>query len=622
VAIEKALAMPERGEPVDRRGDSDGARERLPRWDISPIYVDFDAPAYIASKKRLGELAAAMERLFASLADLPVADWLAKALALEDEAMATYSTVSSYAYARHSTSTQDGRGLSEINAVEELGLPLERMAVLFRNALAAHRPEVLAAAADDPRVAPFAFHLEEELLFQSRQMPPELEDLAADLSRSGADAWSRLQSAVASNTDTLWDERTGERKTIVELRSLAYDADPAARERAFRLELDAWKGVEIPMAAALNGVKGSAAVLDGRRGWNGPLDKALAQSRITRKALASLIGAMEESLPAFRRYLKLKARLLGRKALPFCDLFAPIVLPGAKQKKYGWAEARSFIVGKFGSFDPAMGAFAARAFDEGWIDAEPRLGKVGGAYCTHFPLAKASRVLCNFGGTISDLSALAHELGHAWHYECVKDKPSPLADYPMTLAETASIFAETFVFESALAEASPETRLPLLEARLQDSCQVIVDILSRFYFELAVSERRASGELSPEDLCRLMVEAERRSYGDGLDPDRLHPYMWAVKDHYYIPDLAFYNFPYAFGLLVGLALYARYRAEGPAFAAAYRGFLAASGSASAVDVARMAGFDIEAPAFWKGGLEVIAGQVEEFGRLAAGLVSP
>jgi pepF/M3 family oligoendopeptidase len=461
-------------------------------------------------------------------------------------------------------------------------------------------------------LAPYAFHISEELLFQSRQMSPELEDLAEDLGRNGADAWSRLQDAVSSGASALWNAETGERKTAVELRNLAYDPDRTIREKAYNLELSVWRGAEIPLAAALNGVKGTTAILNARRGWEGAIDKSLAQARISHSALDALISAMEGSLPLWRRYLKAKAKALGIKTLAFYDLFAPLGSGDAPLPIFSWDEAKSFIYEKFSSFDPAMGAFAARAFENRWIDARPRAGKVGGAYCTEFPDAGTARVMCNYDGSFSSVTTVAHELGHAWHHECIKDRPFVLTRYPMTLAETASIFAETIVSEAALVNAGPAERRFLLEMHLQDGCQVIVDILSRFYFEKAVFEARKSGELSPEQLCGLMLEAQDKTYGEGLDAARRHPYMWAVKGHYYIPSLSYYNFPYAFGQLFGLGLYARYREEGPAFAAAYRRLLADTGSASAIEVTRKAGFDIETEEFWREGLGVFARQTEEF----------
>ena len=595
--------------------------ENLPTWDLDPVFPGFGSEEYSAAKSKAAMLAADALVFFGGSAE-PARDedtktWLEKALAINDELGSLCETLSAYTYARFSTATRDPEALSELNAVEELMLPAKKADVLYKNALAARKEALGKILAADPGLAPFAYHLREELFLQSRQMSPELEDLAEDLGRSGADAWSRLQESVSSNSSALWDEAKGERKTVIELRNLAFDPDRAVREKAFGLELAVWKSVEIPMASALNGVKGATNSLNSRRGWKDALEKSTAQARISPATLDALISAMETSLPAWRRYLKAKARALGLPSLAFYDLFAPVEKKGVPLPTFSWEDTRGFIRDKFSSFDPAMGAFAAKAFDSSWIDARPREGKVGGAYCTDFPVAKTARVLCNFDGSFSSVSTVAHELGHAWHHECIIGQPYALTQYPMTLAETASIFAETIVSEAALAKAGPAERLSLVEMHLQDGCQVIVDILSRFYFEKAVMAERRSAELGPERFCSMMLDAQSRTYGEGLDPEKRHPYMWAVKGHYYIPSLSFYNFPYAFGQLFGLGLYERYKAEGPAFARVYRELLAGTGSASAVEVTRKAGFDIETPDFWLSALSVFERQVGEFEGLVA-----
>ena len=237
--------------------------------------------------------------------------------------------------------------------------------------------------------------------------------------------------------------------------------------------------------------------------------------------------------------------------------------------------------------------FCWDAFAKNWIDAEPVPGKVGGAFCVSFPLAGESRILCNFTGTMNDVSTIAHELGHAYHHEVLKNDEAALRQYPMTLAETASIFSENIVSSGLDASAGEEERLQVTELFLQDCSQVIVDILSRFYFERSVFERRSESELSAEEFCSLMLDAQKAAYGDAVEQSELHPYMWAVKSHYYNADLSYYNYPYAFGLLFGLGLFSLYRKEGSAFSKKYNTVLKASGCANAVDVAGKAGFDIE-----------------------------
>ncbi len=597
--------------------------EMLPTWDLDQVFTGFESEEYRNARAEASRLAAEAVEYY-SLCAVPqegedAAAWLRNALAINEKLNVLFETLSAYAYARFSTATRDQAVLAELNAIEEASLTAKKADVLYRNALAVRSNAIRTAMAKDRDLSTYAFHIEESVFFQARQMSPELEDLAEDLGRSGAEAWSRLQEAVSSNSSALWDESASTRKTVVELRNLAFDPDRAVREKAFNLELSVWKSVEIPMAAALNGVKGATNSLNKRRGWKDALEKSVTQARITPATLDALIAAMEDSLPMWRRYLAAKAKAIGLPKLAFYDLFAPVEMKDTPLPSFTWNDTGAFIKEKFSSFDPSMGDFATAAFANRWIDARPREGKVGGAYCIDFPSVKTARVLCNFDGSFSSVSTVAHELGHAWHHKCIKDRPHVLTQYPMTLAETASIFAETIVSEAALAAASPRERIPLLEMHLQDGCQVIVDILSRFHFEKAVFDARAESELSPEMFCSMMLDAQERTYGSGLDPEKRHPYMWAVKGHYYIPSLSFYNFPYAFGQLFGLGLYERYREEGPSFAGAYRELLAGTGSASAVDVTREAGFDIESPEFWKSALGVFERQSAEFETLVASL---
>lgn len=272
----------------------------------------------------------------------------------------------------------------------------------------------------------------------------------------------------------------------------------------------------------------------------------------------------------------------------------------------------------FPSFSPDLGSFAKKAFDNKWIDAEIRSGKVGGAYCIDFPYQKESRVLSNFSGTFSDISTLAHELGSAYHYNCIKNEDYALSRYPMTLAETASIFAETIIIQDAIQRSEGFEKIKLIEMHLSDNAQVLVDILSRFYFECSVFEQRKNRELGPEDFCALMIDAQQKTYGSGLSEEK-HPYMWAVKSHYYSPELDFYNFPYAFGLLFSTALYARFQKEGSSFTQKYVSLLKDTGSMSCEDVCKKAGFDISNKDFWLEGIKVFYHELSIMHSYAASL---
>ena len=587
---------------------------KAPRWSLTSVYPSFDSAEYKRDiqlfKERIDTFSAEMEK--------PLPDSAKEFLALIElfeSAGDIAENLSSYSNAIYTADTKDARALSEINALETAFLPLGKAAVIFRKKLAEQKDEILKLAKSDPSLTPYLFYLSEAIEKASFQMSSEMEDLANDLSRSGADAWSRLHDVMTATAQGLWDSATGERKTVVELRELARSPDRNIRERAYKAELSAWADVEIPVAAALNGVKGTTITLDQRRGWknrDGSYDvlrKSCFQSRISEKTLHALIEALEASLPVFRRYLHAKAKLLGVPVCAFYDLFAPV--GNTSEKKWSWEESADFIVKQFNSFDPGMGTFARHAFEFSWIDAEIRDGKIGGAYCTGFPLKGESRILSNFDGSFDSVTTTAHELGHAWHHEVLKELPGSLSHYPMTLAETASIFAETLVFEGALKKAGAEERLGLIEGNIKDSCQVTVDILSRFYFEKALFERRAAAELSPEELCAIMTEAQKKTYGSALDPALLHPYMWAVKTHYYIPSLGFYNYPYAFGLLFSLGLYAKIQTADD-----YRKLLKLTGRCSAEEVAMSAGFNTEDGTFWNSGISIIEKRVEELEGLA------
>jgi oligoendopeptidase F len=261
-----------------------------------------------------------------------------------------------------------------------------------------------------------------------------------------------------------------------------------------------------------------------------------------------------------------------------------------------------------------MGAFARRAFAESWIDAQPRTGKRDGAFCMGLR-ADESRIAQNYRPAFGGVSTLAHELGHAYHNLCLAPRTALQRDTPMTLAETASIFCETIIRQAALNSDTPEAeQLSILEASLQGSCQVVVDITSRFLFEERVLSARRERELSEGELCDLMAQAQRETYGDGLQDSALHPYMWAAKPHYY--GASFYNFPYMFGLLFGLGLFAKYQEDPDNFRAQYDDLLSATGMDDAATLALRFGFDLHDTAFWEGSLNVIRADVDRFVLLA------
>jgi pepF/M3 family oligoendopeptidase len=452
------------------------------------------------------------------------------------------------------------------------------------------------------------FWLRKAKVLAERQMPEGEEDLAAELQPSGLTGWVRLHTDLTSLLTVPVSLPDGEKVLpMSSVRALANEADRRVRRAAYEAELKGWETVAVPLAAALNGVKGYQLVLRERRGFLDDVEPTLIANSIDRRTLAAMQEACVEAFPDFRRYMHAKARALGLERLAWYDVNAPVSEAGSRT--YTWDEAQAFIAEQFGRYSERMRSFAERSFRERWIDVGPRPGKEGGAYCASIRPGE-SRVLLNYDGSFNGVSVLAHELGHAYHNLNLKHRTALQKATPSTLAETASIFCETLAFEAALEQATPEERLAIVECSLQRDLLVVVDIHSRFLFESAVFDRRAQRELTAREFCELMLDAQRQTYGDGLDPEALHPYMWAVKGHYYGPT--FYNYPYTFGLLFGLGLYARYREDPEGFRAGYDDLLSSTGLADAAALGLRFGIDTRSPAFWRSSLDVIRRSIAEF----------
>ncbi|MGH2812855.1 MAG: M3 family oligoendopeptidase [Actinomycetota bacterium] len=456
-----------------------------------------------------------------------------------------------------------------------------------------------------------AFALQRNAEAAEHQMTEPEESLFAGLHLTGGSAWSRLYGNVTSLLVVEFERPGGtpEKLPISRLRAMAQDADPEVRRAAYDAEMRGFESVSVPIAAALNSIKGELNTVSKLRGWEDALEPALFSNNIDRATLEAMQSAVTESFPDFRRYLRAKAQFLGRHALPWWDLFAPLSPEGAGEKDWDWPSATDFINQQFATYSARLAGLSQRSFDEGWVDAEPREGKRDGAFCMGVR-GDESRVLMNFSGSFNSVQTLAHELGHAYHNLNLSHRTPMQRLTPMALAETASIFCQNLVVRAAIEQASQEEKLLILEGDLQSVCQVVVDIHSRFLFESAVFEKRQRRELSVEEFCDLMLWSQRETYGDGLDGEALHPYMWAAKPHYYA--WSFYNFPYTFGLLFGLGLYARYEADPDGFRAGYDELLSSTGMGTAADLASRFDIDVRSVDFWRSSLDVIRGRISEF----------
>ena len=331
---------------------------------------------------------------------------------------------------------------------------------------------------------------------------------------------------------------------------------------------------------------------------------------MSKDTLDAMLNAMKESLPIFRKYLTRKAEMLGySNGLPFYELYAPVI---EKDMKYSYEQGKAFVEKQFRSFDESLGDYAKRAMENRWIDVLPKEGKVGGAFCCGVHSIGESRILLNYGDNLGDTITMAHELGHGFHGECLKEESILNTNYPMPLAETASTFCETIVKKAAIKEGTKEEAFAILETEISDNTQVIVDIYSRYLFETNIFKEREDSPLTVERIKDLMIEAQKEAYGDGLDSEYLHPYMWTWKSHYYYADANFYNFPYAFGLLFAKGLYAEYLKRGKSFIKEYKKLLAMTGKLKIEDVTRVIGIDVTDVQFWKNSLAIIEEDINEF----------
>ncbi|MDX2004333.1 MAG: M3 family oligoendopeptidase [Meiothermus sp.] len=567
----------------------------LPAWDLDPIFPGLESPqfarAWEAVKVHLGELKAFCSELKSS--DFP--ELVNKLNSFGEDATPVYA----YLYLLTSVNSLDTAAQAKLSEMQIMFLEYQKLRPRLNTFFASLEP----GSAGEYRIL-----VEEARVKARHQMSEPEEVLAAELALSGSTGWVKLHDNLTSQ---ILVTVGGQELPMPATRNLAADPNEAVRKSAYDAELAAWKANQTAIAAALNGYKGSVSTLNRKRGWADDLEPELLANRISRATLGAMQAAMVGSFPHWRRYFGAKAKALGKARLDWWDLFAPLSAPAGHQPmSWDWETGRDFIVKHLATFSKDDAELAERAYAQRWTDAPPRRGKQGGAYCLGVGRG-LSRILTNYQPNFDAVTTMAHELGHAYHNHCLRDAPYLLRTEPMTLAETASIMNETVVGEAAMEVLPPADQLVVLEGGLQNAGQVIVDIHSRFLFESKVFARRRERELSPEEFCGLMLDAQQQTYGDGLAS--YHPYMWAVKGHYYGSN--FYNFPYAFGLLFGLALFRRYQQEGPDFVARYDQLLASTGKYSVEELAAQFGFDLESEDFWQGGIDVLVGRIDQFERL-------
>jgi len=576
-------------------------------WDLSILYSGFDSPEFSEDMKALSSAISDTKVLAESADNMPHAELIKKFIKVSEAINEYAKKLIIYSNLRYSANTADTAASSNIGKVmgmlSEVSAPDAKISKII-----AGYSDLDQIIDTDSSLSEYRYLLNNIRRDSKYLLSDGEETVFSKMNISGAAAWGDLQSTLTSSVKADYE---GREITLSEVRNLAYDADAEVRRKAYEAELKCYEGIKDAVAFALNSIKLQVLSECEMRGYESPLHKTLYTSRMKKETLEALISAMEEYMPVFRKYLRAKAKALGHGGgLPWYDLFAPM---GKSDKTYTVEDAKDYLLGIFKEFDTELYDMVKCAFECGWIDFYPRANKVGGAFDCAVPSAKVSRVLTNFDGSFSSIVTLAHELGHSFHDKQVFAHSILNQEYSMPVAETASTFNEVLVMSEAIKNAkNKDEKISLIEGQLMDACQIICDIYSRYTFETSVFENRPNEFMSADRMCELMISAQRKAYGEGLDESFMHPYMWLCKGHYYSGGLSFYNFPYAFGGLFARGLYAKYKKEGSSFVPTYKEMLRATGVTDIEDCAKTVGVDLTDKDFWREGLRTMADEIEEF----------
>lgn len=581
-------------------------------WDLSSLYLGFDDPVLQQDEHKLDNLIIEVQKLISNL-EKNNPEQLISILDLYIQTNTLASKLFSFASLSTATDVSNSTANNYLAKMHRKMIQLTQSNVQFEQEVAAIE-DINQFITGYPLLEEHVFYLQ-EIKQQSLHLLSDKEEiLAASLRQSGSVLWNRLWNTI---TSTLKIPFRGVDYSLPALRNFSHDDNADIRKEAYFAEQNAYKEIDKVAAFCMNAIKNEVITISKLRKYDSPLDRTLKEARLNQDVLDALLSAIRDSLPDFAKYLKHKATLLGHKnGLPFYDLFAPI---GSTAKEYSIPEAEQFILTHFQSYSNALFELAKKAFDNNWIDYTPRLNKRGGAFCAKIFGINESRILTNFSGSIGDVITMAHELGHAYHNEQVFKESILNSSYSASIAETASVLAETIVKKAAIEETeSVSEKIAILEQELQDSTQVIVDIYSRFLFEDSVFSRAENEFLDENLLYEAMQEAQKKSYLDGLDPNYLHPAMWINKPHYYSSGLSYYNFPYAFGLLFSKGIYALYKERGSEFTNEIDNLLQQTGKMNIFDVAQSIGIDISKKDFWESSLKIIIEDIHNFINLTKG----
>ena len=573
-------------------------------WDLASYFPEFNGSEMRRFKQGLASDIASLKAEAAALPPLATessASW-ERVLLRNEDILQRMSHLGSYISCLASSDARNESYLKEEAELVGMRAELSKLRVEFLRAIKETGEKTFTAFMARPALDGAQNYLNRMRQEARRAMTPENEILATDLGVDGIQAWGRLYDTVSSKLefDMLFPDGKRHRLPVSQRRSLLEDPDRRVRKAAFEGGNAAWESIEDMAAAALNAIAGTRLTLNRYRQVDHFLEIALFQASITRKTLDAMFEALFSKLEVPRKILRLKAKLLARPSLAWFDVGAPLELPG--QEKLSWERATSLVGKSFERAYPALGKFfEQQVIGKNWVDWEPRTGKRPGGFCTSSMLTKESRIFMTYNQSLGDVLTLAHESGHAYHAAMMRDMRPYGRGYPMTLAETASTFGEQVLMNGILDDPaiSQAQKALILDIETGHGAVYLLDIPVRYEFEKAFYEERAGGPLSVSRLKELMVDTQRKIFGDVLEVGGEDPYFWASKLHFYITGITFYNFPYTFGYLLSRALYRMFKKDPGEFLPKYEEFLRLAGTEPAEKlVQHTIGRDIEQPQFW------------------------
>lgn len=580
------------------------------RWSLDNIYKGFDCPEYTRDVKILKKKIDEFNNLIDSFSVDDILDYFERMFILYEEICSTYIKLNSFVSLRISCNSKDKEAMDNNTYLLDLYVTISLIESRIIRSLKKYKDSINLIS-KSKILKDYSFLIEEFIEKSKHILSDELEESISSLLNYGAISYGDLQHMLVSKykVNIYMD---GEYKEIplTKCRSLLEDSSRELRIEALKAEKRLYKFMEDPISFSLNNIKKSVLYDVEKRGYDSPLNKSLRDNRMSEETLNSLIYTIEDSLDLFRDFLRLKGSIIGDKdkKVYFSDLFSST---RESSKKVDFNYAKEFLITNFNTFSPKVSNFVRHVFENDWIDSDIYEGKVGGAFCSNINPIGESRILMNFNNSYDSIFTLAHELGHAYHGDVLKGERILNTDYPMTIAETASIFFETLICDKAFKMEDSNERIIILEYELNSATQTIVDIYSRFLFEREVFDRCKDEFLTSEDLNMIMLNAQRCAYGDAMH-DEYFKEAWIYKSHYYDFNYNFYNYPYAFGLLFSLSIYSKYLNGMNNFHEKYEELLRNSGKSSLEDLGKIFNVDIRKREFFKLSIDILRNKYNEY----------